>query len=130
MLTKHFSLEEIQCKCLNLACPGKKAEAFEIDTLFRLQAFRDLYGKPMRISSGARCITHNLEVGGVISSFHVVKIETGVKCQAYDIGTASAKERYALVQLAQRIGFKGIGIAETFVHVDTRDGEAKLWSYK
>jgi uncharacterized protein YcbK (DUF882 family) len=129
MLTKNFSLDELQCKCEDL-CPGKKVEAFDTEALYRLQALRDLYNKPMRISSGARCPKHNLSVGGVITSFHVVAPANGVKCKAYDIGTASARERFILVQLAQRLGFTGIGIAETFVHVDTREGEPKLWSYK
>jgi len=27
------------------------------------------------------------------------------------------------------MGFNGIGVAKTFVHVDTRDSESVVWSY-
>jgi hypothetical protein len=30
---------------------------------------------------------------------------------------------------AQELGFKGIGVAKTYVHLDTRSGRAKMWVY-
>ncbi|MEG1642085.1 MAG: D-Ala-D-Ala carboxypeptidase family metallohydrolase [Synergistaceae bacterium] len=38
--------------------------------LFKLEALRAKWGKPIVINSGYRCSEHNKEVGGVKGSFH------------------------------------------------------------
>jgi len=35
-----------------------------------LQAVRDRYGGPVRVTSGRRCPSHNRDVGGVSNSYH------------------------------------------------------------
>ena len=38
-------------------------------------------------------------------------------------------ERYLIVKNAVEMGFNGIGIAKTFIHVDNRNTESVMWSY-
>jgi hypothetical protein len=35
----------------------------------------------------------------------------------------------AIVSKALEHGFKGIGVAKSFVHLDTRDSEPVMWTY-
>lgn len=82
-----------------------------------LQNIRDHFGKPLNISSGYRCATHNKSVGGAVGSRHT-------KGQAADIyinGVTPAE----IARYAEQLGILGIGLYETdsdghFVHVDTR----------
>ena len=82
-----------------------------------IQKIRDHFKKPITITSGYRCATHNARVGGATGSRHN-------KGQAADIvvqGVAPKK----VAQYAESIGIMGIGLYETnqdghFVHIDTR----------
>lgn len=82
-----------------------------------LEKIREHFGKPITISSGYRCATHNRNVGGATGSRHS-------KGDAADIvvsGVAPAE----VAQYAESIGVLGIGLYETnsdghFVHIDTR----------
>lgn len=82
-----------------------------------LQKIRNHFGKPVNISSGYRCVTHNKNVGGATGSRH----SKGQAADIYINGIAPAE----IAKYAESIGIKGIGLYETdkdgyFVHVDTR----------
>ena len=62
-------------------------------------------------NSAFRTAEHNRSVGGVVNSAHT----TGM---AVDIKVNSIKQRDLVVQAAKKAGFKRIGIATTFVHID------------
>jgi len=62
-------------------------------------------------NSGFRTKSHNKIVGGVTDSSHT-------KGLAVDIKAISIKQRDAIVAAARKAGFKRIGIASTFVHLD------------
>lgn len=113
-LTPHFTEEEFRCPCCGII---KMDEIF----LMKLETLRIKFGAPMPINSGFRCAKHNKEVGGEPSSQHLSGNASDVAIGAMD--------RYAFVRLALQTGFKGIGIAKDFVHVDNRQGDAKLWTY-
>lgn len=119
MLTKDFGVAEMACGC---GCAAKMSPTF----MALLQTYRDRYGKPMRVSSGARCPDHNKAIGGSEHSRHIA--DDDKDADAADIGCIDAGERYALVKLAIDVGFKGIGIHKAFVHVDTRP-IYKCWLY-
>ena len=78
-----------------------------------LQVARDLYGKPIRITSGCRCIKHNRNVGGASNSAHL-------EGKAADIATPTGKDRYLIIESLMAAGFKRIGInfKQRFVHAD------------
>lgn len=82
-----------------------------------VQAIRDHFGKPITISSGYRCATHNKNVGGATGSRHS-------KGQAADIVVKDVAPA-EVAKYAESIGILGIGLYETskdghFVHIDTR----------
>ena len=86
-----------------------------------LQKIRDHFGKPVEISSGYRCATHNKNIGGATNSRHS-------KGQAADIYISGVKPA-EIAKYAESIGILGIGLYETdkdghFVHVDTRTSKS------
>ena len=87
----------------------------------KLQALRDVWGKPMLVSSGARCATWNAIIHGAAQSQHLLG-------KAADIVFPDARDIPKFVALAEKLGFGGIGTGLTFVHLDSRDGHAR-WTY-
>jgi uncharacterized protein YcbK (DUF882 family) len=90
--------------------------------LTKLQTIRDIIDIPLVVNSGFRCKKHNQELpNSSPNSQHLLG-------KAVDISASNltAKQKYKLMWLAQRVGMKGIGIYPTFFHFDTRDDE-KLW---
>jgi zinc D-Ala-D-Ala carboxypeptidase len=117
-LTANFSISEVACRC------GLNCDAAEMQesVMFLLQRLRDLYNKPMRISSARRCRSWNKEVGGSKNSKHLHGL-------AVDILVFNDADRYELVRLAMSLGFNGIGVGKNFVHLDARSSWGALWGY-
>ncbi len=78
------------------------------------------------INSGARSEYWNKKVGGVKNSSH--KIPT---CKAADIKASNKTIRNNLVMAAKKVGFKRIGVGNTFVHVDNDESKSQYvaWGY-
>ncbi len=78
------------------------------------------------INSGARSEAHNRKVGGVRNSSHKMPA-----CKAVDIGASSRSIRNNLVMAARDVGFKRIGVGNTFVHLDVDEGKSQYvaWGY-
>ena len=77
-----------------------------------LEKIREHFNAPITITSGYRCTTHNVRVGGATGSRHT-------KGDAADIvvkNTAPSE----VAKYAESIGIKGIGLYSDFVHIDTR----------
>lgn len=82
-----------------------------------LTKIREHFGKPITITSGYRCPTHNARIGGATGSRHS-------KGDAADIVVSGVAPR-EVAKYAESIGIMGIGLYETssdghFVHIDTR----------
>jgi uncharacterized protein YcbK (DUF882 family) len=117
-LTKSFKRSELTCKCGCGTC--------DIDQEFMgiLQDLRDKVQFPLIITSGFRCDRWNRAVKGANSSQHV-------KGKAADLDTSclTADQRAELLKAIQRDErIKGVGIATTFIHIDTRESKAR-WVY-
>lgn len=116
MLTKNFSVSEFACKCCGV---NGMIPVF----MSRLQSLRDIYGRPMVITSGYRCEKHNTAIGGHKNSQH----KFGLAC---DIHCLDSNERYKMVEIAVGLGFRGVGVAKTFLHLDLRGSQVShLWLY-
>ncbi|WP_242446436.1 D-Ala-D-Ala carboxypeptidase family metallohydrolase [Nonlabens agnitus] len=78
------------------------------------------------INSGARSEAHNRKLGGLRNSSH--KIPT---CKAVDIRASSKSIRNNLAMAARDVGFKRIGVGNTFVHLDVDEGKSQYvaWGY-
>lgn len=57
-LTKNFNRSEFQCSC------GCGQQSVDTELAEKLQLIRDKVDRPLKITSGYRCITHNAAVGG------------------------------------------------------------------
>ena len=117
----HFSPHEFACR---------HCGAIELDyeLLDKLENMRSLLG-PLKVNSGHRCRTHNALVGGSAFSQH--------KLLAVDIHLPKGRGP-DFYNTALQSGFLGIGIAETFIHLDMRreiDGyqpprRLTIWKYQ
>ena len=92
-----------------------------------LQQIREHFGKPVNISSGYRCATHNKNIGGATNSRH----SKGQAADIYINGVAPAE----IAKYAESMGILGIGLYETnsdgfFVHVDTRETKSFWYGQK
>lgn len=113
----HFTPAELACRCGGRGCRG--AYWHDAEFLDALEALRREMRRPLKINSGHRCAIWNAVVGGVPKSEHR-QIAVDIAFQKHD--------RSALVEAAERLGFTGIGIARTFLHLDRRETPAR-WIY-
>jgi uncharacterized protein YcbK (DUF882 family) len=107
-LTEHFSKEEFDCQC---GC-GNGDIIISENLVFELECVRVHYGKPMRINSGIRCLSHNRKIGSRDTSSHIKGLAVDISCN--NMGT-----RLKLVKHLLRDGeFTRIGFHREFIHVD------------
>lgn len=104
-------MKEFQCK------DGSHQVVVKRDLLDKLQLLRDLAGKPVIITSGYRNPAYNLKVGGSPTSRHL-------RGEAADIQIPGLGPQQ-VAELAEQVGFMGIGVYDTFTHVDVRGVPAK-----
>lgn len=121
-LTNNFSLSEFECKC------GCKMPAFVKENVKELaenlQVLRDVVGR-IDLTNAYRCKEHNADVGGAANSQHI-------KGKAADIksNTLSPSEIASItddLMKSEKFKLGGIGIYNTFTHVDIRGYKAR-WS--
>ena len=112
---KYFTLDEFKCKETGLN---------EISPTFvtRLDHLRHLCGFPFTITSGYRSPTHSAEISKPKGGQHTLGM-------AADIAVSNAAHRYLIIKHATQLGFTGIGVAKSFIHVDTRATEPVIWTY-
>ncbi len=77
---------------------------------------------PFVITSGYRDQSHPLERDKERPGYHTKGI-------AVDIAVSNGHQRRILVEEAIYMGFGGIGVANSFVHVDDRSGPSVMWTY-
>ena len=107
-LTEHFTKEEFDCQC---EC-GNGDIVISERLVHELEVVRVHYGKPMRINSGIRCLSHNRRIGSRDTSSHIKGVAADIACN--DIGT-----RLELVKHLLRDGeFTRLGLHDSFIHVD------------
>lgn len=116
---KYFKLSEFDSP--DILGSGKNMNE---EFLYMLDAARKVYGKPMRVNSGYRSEAHNKKVGGVSSSSHL-------KGLAADISCKNSNERFEMLQAFIKAGFKRIGVADSFIHVDNDKDKSQnvIWTY-
>ena len=114
-LDSKFTTQEFGCPC---ECGfGDKEEHIDPNLITKLNMMRILYGKPMVVTSGARCQTYNDEVGGAENSAHLPHHHTG-QCRAVDILVNDSTLRFTLVSHALALGIERIGLGPNFLHFD------------
>jgi zinc D-Ala-D-Ala carboxypeptidase len=99
---------KIACQC---GC-GLGLKDMDLEFMLRLDAARAFAGVPFRITSGARCPTHNQAVSTTgLDGPHT-------KLCAVDIQAIGSRERFLIRRALIKQGFHRFGTARTFLHVD------------
>lgn len=109
MSQKYFKEEEFICKC---GCGQGEMNPL---LLSGLEDFRYWLETPIHITSGFRCKEHNSKVGGAPNSQHLV----GNAADIYVKGM-SGPSLYKKLLKWNPTQFNGVGIGNTFIHVDCR----------
>jgi uncharacterized protein YcbK (DUF882 family) len=113
---KYFALSEFDCT-------ETGQNRMDIDFLKKLDELREVCGFSFYITSGYRAETHSEEKNKPTGpGTHTLGI-------AADIKVASGAQRMILVKNALSLNFSGVGVAKSFIHVDTRKTKPVLWSY-
>lgn len=100
----HFKLNEFQCRC----CCAVKLSPRLVDLLEELRARA---ARPLIITSGYRCASHNISVGGAPRSLHM-------QGRAADIAVPQS-EQPPLAAAARELGFREIinGGPKNYIHL-------------
>lgn len=123
-LSTHFNSKEFECKC------GKcEIQYLESGLLDKLEIVREKYGKPIAITSGYRCPSHNKAVGGAENSSHVNGLAADIQPKLLILD-----ELDDLYDICYTV-FDNIGDGRNkgFIHVDDRAAKPsgkRLWLYK
>lgn len=99
---KYFDTDEMKCS----HCGECKMDEHFMDMLDSLRA---AVGKPLLVNSGYRCPAHDKEIKG--EGNHT-------QGKAVDIACSDSTLRFSIIRQAILLGFKRIGIAREFVHLD------------
>jgi uncharacterized protein YcbK (DUF882 family) len=120
----HFELSEFDS-------PDEIGSGKLMDAAFlqMLDDARGIAGIPFRITSGFRTPSHNAYVGGVQPSLKS-KGSSHLFGYAADIACNNSADREVILNSLIRAGFRRIGIANSFIHVDNDpDKNAAVWLY-
>lgn len=113
---RYFKLSEFECQHTgdNMMSPG---------FILKLDRLREACGFPFVITSGYRSPKHPVEAVKSSPGTHTMGI-------AADIAVRGGRRRGKIIEEAVKAGFKGIGVARGFVHVDSRDStDLIVWTY-
>ena len=111
----HFSTSEFRCR-------ESGENSMDESFLFMLDELRERCGFPFTITSGYRSVHHTAERNKKKGGTHTQGI-------AADIAVSNGEQRMKIVKEALAMGFGGIGVAKSFVHVDMRTTTPVMWTY-
>ena len=121
-ITKNFSLEEFECRC---GCKMPDFVRKNVENLAEnLQILRDVAGR-LDLTNAYRCKEHNADVGGTTNSQHLLGKAADVKSKT--IKPNEMAQTVDDLMKSENFELGGIGIYNTFTHVDIRGTRAR-WS--
>ena len=112
---KYFDKSEFNCQYTG---ENKMLPEF----LQELDELRGICNFPFIITSGYRRPDHPIEAAKDSPGTHAQGI-------AADIAVTDSARRYTLINYAFQQGFTGIGIADSFIHLDLRHTTPVVWTY-
>lgn len=94
-----------------------------------LDQVRELYGKPIKITSGYRTEKYNSELQK--RGYKASPNSSHTKGLAVDIHCDNGADRFRLLELLTLVGFNRLGIAKTFIHADIDQDKTQnvIWTY-
>jgi uncharacterized protein YcbK (DUF882 family) len=113
----YFTDEEFECPCCHRQLIDQRMVSM-------LDSVRKAIGRPINITSGYRCLLHNMYLMASSTSSHR-------KGLAVDIACTMPGYRYILLRALIAVGFVRIGIGPNFIHVDVDPGKLqdRIWTY-
>jgi len=120
-LTANFSVSE--WKCHDGTMPPPECMDNVLKCARNLQVLRDHLGKPITIISGYRTKAYNDKIGGADKSLHM----TGHAADIRVAGMTPKEVLGAVLHLIEtdKMHNGGVGVYDSFVHVDVRSGPAR-----
>ena len=118
-LSENFNLQEFEC-----THPDHRHVKVDDELVEKLQELRTELGQALIVNSGYRCPERNEQVGGAANSQHMKGTAADIHLNNlhYDIGEIAEK--------AKEIGFTGIGLYNSFIHLDVREGRPARWNQR
>lgn len=117
-LSYHFKSTEFDCR--GAGCCSRTV--IDEELVVYLERVRNHFNKPVVINSGYRCSKHNKAVNGATLSKHRFGM-------AADIVVKGVKPQ-EVAKYCESIGVLGIGLYDSFTHIDTRRTKAFWYSAK
>ena len=118
----YFPKSELTCKC---GCGLSKFSPF---LLMVINEIRRRLGRALISKSACRCISHNLDEGGELTSDHLPNDE-GV-CEGVDLKAIHSHTRYIIISTALEYGITRLGTRyKTFIHLGCakRNPKEAIW---
>lgn len=109
--SRYFKRAELACKC------GCGRDTIDYELVRALDDIREHFDRPVIVTSGVRCESHNRMVGGSAGSQHLL----GRAADIIVYGTPP----HIVADLAEQLGLGGVGRYDTFTHIDTRNGRRR-----
>jgi zinc D-Ala-D-Ala carboxypeptidase len=107
-----------------VCCKGTKQIFIQIEAMDKLQKMRNIIMLPLKINSAYRTPAYNKEIGGSINSQHIFGRAFDVKIRGGKWGVEEMKKA------ARMVGFTGVGLYDTFIHVDNRPSGQADWDMR
>ena len=111
----HFDRSEFACKC------GCGYDTVDTQLMTLLEAIRNHFDAPVTINSACRCRGHNSNIGGSPKSQHLYGRAADIVVK----GHSPAEVQQVLESFMK--GWGGIGLYESFTHLDTRSNGPARW---
>lgn len=118
--SSYWKPAEFRCKCGRAECDAVLPQQ---EFIKRLDELRARMGVPLLLTSGSRCVRHNIEVGGAPNSAHL----HGLACDI-DTTNLDAVGKLKIKSIACDL-FEGIGVGRTMIHVDLKHATKLFWEY-
>ena len=120
MITAEY-FKESEFKRCNPSC---SLQDMDQDFMTLLDAVRSLAGIPLVLNSAYRSVAHEKMKGRSGTSSHCLGIAVDVRCN-----TLSNRDK--IVRAAMALGIRRIGIAPTYIHLDTDKDKTQdiIWIY-
>jgi uncharacterized protein YcbK (DUF882 family) len=116
-----FNLREFECKCGLCA-----RQTISTELVKKLHKIRTELGLPITVTSGYRCAAYQARLRGSLPVGHTAKGRSSH--EAGNAADLACRDMDKLLKLCES-EFKAIGVASTFVHVDTRSDKLRRWKY-
>jgi len=122
-VSSHFSTKELDCHCKYPQCKEQKISK---DLIARLEKVREEVEQPLIITSAYRCSPYQADLRAYGVNTVVAKKSTHESGDAVDVQKKD-RDMTGFETICAKY-FDSIGLAKTFLHLDTRKG-FRRWKY-